>query len=356
MDTAKGSDDPIRMKIRFEDLLLQAETRFIEKDYQTAQSLLDEAKELGSSEDPKVLFYEASILQAKGDIQRAAKYFNRAGLSPGLDTDLISYVPYLSLRQNILAEQFVCITSDIPSIVMTSFPRSASAFIINFSSAHLKVPVGRMSIGMFPDMEIVPIWAERLAQGGMINHEHFPPSSSNLAALKAARISKLAVHVRDPRQQLISWVHHRTNEIPRGVPQQATAKEISFVELSFEEKIDWMIETHFPKLIEWVVQWIDAAEREKDWLEIRFTTYEEFVADKTRFVEELWAFFGIGVDPGILESNINKVEKEAKMGAKWSNFRQGTVDEWRKVATVEQQKAMGKSTLPELAERFGWSL
>jgi tetratricopeptide (TPR) repeat protein len=87
MDTAKGSDDSIRMKIRFEDLLLLAESRFAEKDYQTAQSLLDEAKELGSSEDPKVLFYEASILQAKGDVQRAAKYFNRAGLSPGLDAD-----------------------------------------------------------------------------------------------------------------------------------------------------------------------------------------------------------------------------------------------------------------------------
>jgi hypothetical protein len=47
MDAAKGSDDSIRMKIRFEDLLLLAESRFSEKDYQTAQSLLDEAKELG---------------------------------------------------------------------------------------------------------------------------------------------------------------------------------------------------------------------------------------------------------------------------------------------------------------------
>jgi hypothetical protein len=36
------------------------------------------------SADPKVLFYGASILQAKGDIQRAVKYFGRAGLSYGV--------------------------------------------------------------------------------------------------------------------------------------------------------------------------------------------------------------------------------------------------------------------------------
>ena len=155
-------------------------------------------------------------------------------------------------------------------------------------------------------------------------------------------------------QRLISWVHHRTEEIPKGVPRQATVSEISFVDLPFEEKIDWMIETHFPKLR--VLQWIAAAEREKDWLKIFFTTYEELVADKSRFFQELWSFFGIVVDTGQLESWINKTDKEVKLGAAWSNFRQGTVDEWRKIATVEQRKRMGEATPPELAKRFGWPL
>ena len=165
----------MRTQIRVEELLVLIESRFAEKNYEAAQVLISEAVELGPA-DPKVLFYAGSVLQAQGDIRGAAMYFERAGLSPGLDEDFNAYEVYLVRRQKLLAEQFAAVKSGIPSVVLTSLPRSASAFITNFSSHFLGVPSGRMSISMFPDFQIVPLWAGRVSRGGIINHEHFPPT------------------------------------------------------------------------------------------------------------------------------------------------------------------------------------
>jgi len=116
-----------------------------------------------------------------------------------------------------------------------------------------------------------------------------------------------------------------------------------------------MIDSHFPRTIQWVRQWMDAEKRERDWLNIRFTTYEDFVSDKHRFLEELWSFFGIAIKPEELEIMIKKSDTEVQLGADWSNFRQGKVDEWRKVTTGVHQEKMLRAIPANMAEHFSWN-
>src|SRR5262249_60039065 len=111
-------------------------------------------------------------------------------------------------------------------------------------------------------LEVVESWARDYARGGACHSSHLQPTPENVARLKRCGIDKLIVHVRDPRQALLSLMHHVT-PYPRGP----------------EGPLDQRIETaadDYLASIRWIEGWLDA----EDEIRILFSRFEDFVAVK----------------------------------------------------------------------------
>lgn len=239
--------------------------------------------------------------------------------------------------------------------MIASLPKSASAYVASVSSLLLEVPVCRISAGQFPNFQVIPGWARQVALGGAVTHEHFGPSTHNLDAIKAAGLRHVAVQIRDPRQTLISYVH--IDAVIEMMPEAAKSE--------VTDRVGWALQSYFGQMVRWIGDWAEIADlqpaglRSADLqsedldpgLEICMVSFEDFVADKARFFCDLWRFFGLPAEIKAVEEALGKLANPAIPGV---NFRRGEADEWRRVVTTAQRRAMWELIPPDLAKRFGW--
>lgn len=212
-------------------------------------------------------------------------------------------------------------------MTMAALPKSASAYVCNFSAVALGMPSCRVAVGNV----VVPNWARRPARGGGINHEHFPATPDNVRALAEAGIRRIAILVRDPRQQLVSLMHHQIKDLP-GCP---LAQDL--LAAPERERVDAMLRRDFfTRTIDWVGGWLAEAGREGSPLSIDFVTFEELVRDPAAFFRALWLFFGMEVPVANIAAVI---DSPAGQDMRW-NFRKGETDEWRSLATPATQASM----------------
>jgi len=97
---------------------------------------------------------------------------------------------------------------NLPGIFLNTMPKSGSLYLWQVLEYGLCVPACRVSHSTFPGDIIVPEWLDRLRCGNVVTQEHIPASLENLAAMSRAGVKKIIVHVRDPRQATVSWMHH----------------------------------------------------------------------------------------------------------------------------------------------------
>src|SRR5262249_32051015 len=126
-------------------------------------------------------------------------------------------------------------------------------------------------------------WARDFAKGGACYTTHLYPYVRNIERLKRAGVSRLIVHVRDPRQRLLSMIHHveRYSDAYLGLKQNA------FADALIVEKIEGLMSFYLHS-IWWLQGWVEAEES----LEILFSTYEDFVRDRNAFVDRYIQFYG----------------------------------------------------------------
>lgn len=230
-------------------------------------------------------------------------------------------------------------------IIFNTLPKSGSVFIGKTLSDGLKE--GRfitISNNTFPSDTISPDDLELLIITESLTQEHFDASEENLSVLKE-KLPKLIVHVRDPRQAIISWTHH-LNKIQHS--QEALnyfllSLPTNYFELSFMEQLEWQIDNYFPVCIKWIEEWIEASKDES--LKILFTTYESFTENPEKFFKNIFDFYGITLDVGKLPS---LPKKEA------FHFRKGENEEWKKVMSKSQQEKVTRMLPKELFTKFNW--
>ena len=179
--------------------------------------------------------------------------------------------------------------------MIASLPKSASAYVASVSSLLLEVPVCRISAGQFPNFQVIPGWARQVALGGAVTHEHFGPSTHNLDAIKAAGLRHVAVQIRDPRQTLISYVH--IDAVIEMMPEAAKSE--------VTDRVGWALQSYFGQMVRWIGDWAEIADlqpaglRSADLqsealdpgLEICMVSFEDFVADKARYLLRLVALY-----------------------------------------------------------------
>lgn len=167
---------------------------------------------------------------------------------------------------------------------------------------------------------------------------HLLPFPENIRRLKEAGLNRVIVQVRDPRQVLLSFIHHRQRyhaHYPDKAPD-TFSKDVLFTPTEEEMGL-------YYSFIGWIQGWLKAAEE----LEIHFSTFEEFVTDREKFIQGYVDFYGH-------EKHFDHTLAVTENTSVDNHKRLGQTDEWRSIFTQEQQDRLGSLLPQEVREHFGW--
>ncbi|MEG4799126.1 tetratricopeptide repeat protein [Microcoleus sp. ARI1-B5] len=236
---------------------------------------------------------------------------------------------------------------EIPCIFLNTLPKSGSQYVLEALSNGLNKPWMRIAAGgEIIRRDDIKLLADKMK----LAHEHLPVSVMNLCLITEA-LDRLIVHVRDPRQAMLSWVHHLRKTIAETEDVLSLMHIIpdaeNYFSLSLTEQISWQIEKgHLSAVINFLEGWLDAEADNSFYPKILFTKYEDLADNSQVFFESILNFYEIKK----ARFTFPEPPQEGKL-----HYRKGRKDEWREVFTPEQaQKA--SSMIPKgIFERFGWS-
>ena len=145
---------------------------------------------------------------------------------------------------SLLATREENIRKGMPSVVVAAMGKSASTAVGNIFHSGFDLPTFAYSLH---HMRVIDSWARDFARGGASYTTHLDPSRDTVARLKRAGISRVIVHVRDPRQALVSIVHHfdkypdqlvKYREQAKDAPT-LSARAMSVLDL-YSSSIEWI--------------------------------------------------------------------------------------------------------------------
>lgn len=236
--------------------------------------------------------------------------------------------------------------ADHPSILFNAIPKSASSYCFEVIREALGLESKLISLDYFSRDTIVWKLLEAFIQGNRIAHHHINASVDNVQFLRRCGVRTI-VHVRDPRQVMISWVHHLSGS---GVTKtshhtlDATVPEAWFV-WNFDRQLDWMVEHHLPIFSDWIQGWLDMEDEMQG--QILFTTFDEFITNRKAFFHRILAFYGINPNE-FKDPDLNPTSRPI------FQFRKGELDEWRGLYSPDQKRRAEQIVPKSLLDRFDW--
>jgi len=234
-----------------------------------------------------------------------------------------------------------------PRIVLNTIPKSASETVWNRLAKGLGMAQCHVSLGLFPNCMAVPGRVREFAKGGIVTKEHLAPTRFNVRSLTDAGIDRLVLHLRDPRQVLLSWAYFVRDDIaqtPLGPLWRQTCPPAAYLQGDFNALLDWCVDRYLPQVVAFIEGWAAIADDPDTPLSVRFSTFEHFLEAPEDHLRDILAFYEQPLD--VMDTRADAAD---------GHFRRGKRDEWRDALTAEQ-KARANAQLPAwILERFGWS-
>lgn len=241
------------------------------------------------------------------------------------------------LIERIVALRDANIAKGLPSVAMITQGKAASVSVAAIFNSGFNLPSFAYSL---TSAEVVASWARDYARGGACYATHLEPLPRNIARLKTAGIDKIIVHVRDPRQSLLSMIHHITR-YPEGT---ASLLGSHFDEWDISAQVERLMEDYLRR-VSWIQGWLDAEAE----LGVLFSTFEEFVRDRDAFIDRYLDFYGA---PRALFSYADATRMHE--GTDY-HFRAGLTEEWRSVFPERDAEMLTAQLPAAMRRRFGWS-
>jgi hypothetical protein len=285
---------------------------------------------------------------AEGDSEALVTLLNLSGSRfPSFNSGLP--IQYGTERLEDIVENIEKIRSEgVPSMMINTLPKTGSMYVAAKLSKGLNLTVVPLSVQRTSLAEhVVETWAKHFSKGGCISQEHIDPTAENIRRLKENGVNRIVVNLRDPRQALLSMVHHvyeRFDEI-RHVIEPVYPD--SYLTMSFNERMDWMIGHYFPEMMNWIEGWVNVSDRNDPDFIVHLTTYEEMHDSESEYFRKILEFYGID------ESRLAAFPQIRKDGK--THFRCGKKDEWRDVFSRRNKEDVQQMIPGRLAERFGWT-
>lgn len=233
-------------------------------------------------------------------------------------------------------------------MIINTMPKSGSVYIRSMLEGGFSLSRAQIHNMYFPD-DVVNIdnlreWATK----NMVTQAHLSATELNLFLL-GAFVRRMIIHVRDPREATLSWVHfveRLAREAPLELLRIPYVSQSHFLSMTFSERIDWAVERHLPLLVNWLNEWVAYAEQPKETqpFQVAFTTYEELLNDELELVAKISAFF----DVPFARFKHRQIEKSEAV-----YFRKGDPNEWRSVFS-ETQRERATLLCGSVLTRFGW--
>jgi hypothetical protein len=263
---------------------------------------------LGDEQLERAAYYNLALISHRAKrFADAQRFMELSGLSAGGDFDFLLYHDRLALSERLAAQQQRAIFVGKPAIFFTALQKSASAFLSVCMSEILEVPVLRASIGL-PDGLVIGRWAEQIARGGAITHEHYPGSAVNIKTLAEAGAGKIFVQVRDPRA---AWW---------SLSQNAHRKpDIAAVALSPQE---W-----YSDAIRWLQSWIDASRAPNCPFQVVIVLYDDVRLMPEDTIERIFDEIGYRIPRAEIARYF---DARSQSGRTPENFRVGEPEDWRR--------------------------
>ena len=234
--------------------------------------------------------------------------------------------------------------TSLPSVLFNALPKSASTYCFEMLRQAGGYHETNVTVSLFP--HDVLAWKRYFAfsAGGKIAHHHLEATPVNLWLLRKRPV-RIVLHVRDPRQALVSWHSHLVRDNIREIsPLTVASPPYEWFDLPKDAQLDWLIDHHLPLFVAWIEGWLSAANNNE--IDVLFTTFEEMISDPPVFFAKLSSHCGLGESTAF---SLPDPRNESLF-----QFRAGRVDEWREVYTDAQMKSVRQAVPTHLLDRFGW--
>jgi hypothetical protein len=232
-------------------------------------------------------------------------------------------------------------------ILLNTMPKSGSIYVAMSLKQILGLDFMYLGNGYALIDQIGVQNTQTFSGGGFVSQNHLAPSPVNLQILQHFKL-KMILHLRDPRQALLSWVHHLdwvTSCSDRSplLLYFAPRTPPGYFEFSLSRKIDWQIENYLPQLIAWTEGWVEIADRGT--LPILITHQNDLRSNEKAFFDAILVFYQF--DLGYALPNLPKTRDGA-------HFRLADPTEWRRTFTPDQAARSTLEMPHSLRMRFGW--
>jgi hypothetical protein len=275
------------------------------------------------------------VLEATGKADELAAWMSeRHAEHPAIN--LVPPRPAPEARLVVERQRRCALDRGLPAFLFIPQAKSASATVHNIIASGFELPTVLYALTL---LRVIEPWARDYMQGGSSYATHLMPTRRNIDLLAAAGAKRLIVHVRDPRQVMISSIEH-IRRYPREMPPSARRAV-----MDRRDGIEYAIEQRLPSAIAWIEGWRAARDR----VELHFTTFDAFVADRSAFVDRLLALYG---------GDARYFDRAAvfhQSPATDFHRRRGETDEWRSLLDRAQTDRVNAKIPDAFWRELGWS-
>jgi len=239
--------------------------------------------------------------------------------------------------------------NQIEPIFFNSLPKSGSVFMNSFFEKNLKLQKINLLFGQgFTNQTLsTKLFDKFSSTPSSFSHCHVQASKDNLSII-SANIEKIFMLVRDPRQVLISYVHHLRRKPVHKYDLTFINEKDNYFNLSFEEQLEWCLKNGlYRDIIDFIQGWIEVEKFKKFPGKILILTQEELVTKKDFFFKQLMNFYNI-------DDNKYSIPNDPKFNSKTS-YRKGSINEWKTVFNNSQKEYALNLITKDMRERFKWS-
>ncbi len=209
-------------------------------------------------------YYVGMIYAVVGDEQRTIHHLERSNTLPATgDFAIFEDLVRDSLAINRLRGDAAA--RGIPSFIIASMPRAASATLTHTLGAMLDIPHVRISAGAFSTYVIVPRWLNVVKPGGAVLHDHFGASPCNVDTLRRNDVSEVFVLIRDPRAAAVSLTELDRREHPEIISHT-----------KFSEAV---LDIYLSAFIPWLSGWLEVARNPASGLKVHWITSAAVISD-----------------------------------------------------------------------------